>query len=144
MAIKGMAQLRRNVRKQLTLAIPSHAERAMHIATSIIGGYATLMTPVDTSDLINSQYRIVKNEGRRVVAAIGYTARYAAAVHEMSGKLKGQPRADFGVTRAGVAFGGGTGRGNYWDPSGEPQFLSKAGDENLAEIDNAIRRAMLL
>lgn len=144
MAIKGMAQLRRNVRKQLTLAIPSHAERAMHIATSIIGGYATLMTPVDTSNLINSQYRIVKNEGRRVVAAIGYTARYAAAVHEMSGKLKGQPRADFGVTRAGVAFGGGTGRGNYWDPSGEPQFLSKAGDENLAEIDNAVRRAMLL
>ena len=144
MAIKGMAQLRRNVRRQLTLAIPSHAERAMHIATSIIGGYATLMTPVDTSNLINSQYRIVKNEGRRVVAAIGYTARYAAAVHEMSGKLKGQPRADFGVTRAGVAFGGGTGRGNYWDPSGEPQFLSKAGDENLAEIDNAIRGAMLL
>ena len=144
MAIKGMAQLRRNVRKQLTLAIPSHAERAMHVATSIIGGYATLMTPVDTSNLINSQYRIVKNEGRRVVAAIGYTARYAAAVHEMSGKLKGQPRADFGVTREGIAFGGGTGRGNYWDPSGEPRFLSKAGDENLAEIDNAIRRAMLL
>ena len=90
MAIKGMAQLRRNVRKQLTLAIPSHAERAMHIATSIIGGYATLMTPVDATNLINSQYRIVKNEGRRVVAAIGYTARYAAAVHEMSGKLKGE------------------------------------------------------
>lgn len=144
MAIKGMAQVRSNVRKRLTLAIPSHAERAMHIATSIIGGYATLMTPVDTSNLINSQYRIVKNTGTKVVAAIGYTAKYAAAVHEMSGKLMGQPRANFGVTRTGVAFGGGTGRGNYWDPSGEPQFLSKAGDENLAEIDNAIRRAMLL
>ena len=144
MAIKGMAQLRRNVRKQLTLAIPSHAERAMHIATSIIGGYATLMTPVDTSNLINSQYRIVKNTGTKIVAAIGYTAKYAAAVHEMSGKLKGQPRAHFGVTKAGVAFGGGTERGNYWDPDAEPQFLRKAGDENLSEIDQAVERAMKL
>ena len=132
MAIKGMAQLRRNVRKQLTLAIPSHAERAMHIATSIIGGYATLMTPVDTSNLINSQYRIVKNEGRRVVAAIGYTARYAAAVHEKPGTLRG----------AGVARP--SGRGNYWDPDAEPQFLSKAGDENMDEIDAAITKAMTI
>lgn len=144
MAIKGMAQVRTNLRKQLTLAIPSDAEKAMHVATSIIGGYATLMTPVDTSNLINSQYRIVKNTGTKVVAAIGYTAKYAAAVHGMSGKLKGQPRANFGVTRAGVAFGGGTGRGNYWDPSGEPQFLSKAGDENMDEIDAAITKAMKL
>lgn len=132
MAIKGMAQLRRNVRKQLTLAIPSHAERAMHIATSIIGGYATLMTPVDTSNLINSQYRIVKNEGRRVVAAIGYTARYAAAVHEKPGTLRGA-----GVPRA-------SGRGNYWDPDAEPQFLSKAGDKNLNEVDAAITKAMTI
>ena len=132
MAIKGMAQLRRNVRQQLTLAIPSHAERAMHIATSIIGGYATLMTPVDTSNLINSQYRIVKNEGRRVVAAIGYTARYAAAVHAKPGTLRG----------AGVARP--SGRGNYWDPDAEPRFLSKAGDENLSEIDAAITKAMTI
>ena len=80
MAIKGMAQVRKNLRKQLTLAIPSDAERAMHVATSIIGGYATLMTPVDTSNLINSQYRIVKNTGTKVIAAIGYTARYVALV----------------------------------------------------------------
>ena len=132
MAIKGMAQVRSNVRKQLTLAIPSHAERAMHIATSIIGGYATLMTPVDTSNLINSQYRIVKNTGTKVVAAIGYTAKYAAAVHEKPGTLRGA-----GVPRA-------SGRGNYWDPDAEPKFLSKAGDENLAEIDQAVERAMKL
>ncbi len=130
MAIKGMAQVRKNLRQQLTFAIPSHAEKAMHVATSIIGGYATLMTPVDTSNLINSQYRIVKNTGTKVIAAIGYTAKYAAAVHEKPGTLRGA-----GVMRP-------SGRGEFWNPSGEPMFLSKAGDENLAEIDNAIRRAM--
>ena len=132
MAIKGMAQVRANLRKQLTLAIPSDAEKAMHVATSIIGGYATLMTPVDTSNLINSQYRIVKNTGTKVVAAIGYTVRYAAAVHEKPGTLRGT-----GVMRP-------SGRGNYWDPDAEPQFLSKAGDDNLSEIDQAIERAMKL
>ena len=130
MAIKGMAQVRTNLRKQLTLAIPSDAEKAMHVATSIIGGYATLMTPVDTSNLINSQYRIVKNTGTKVIAAIGYTARYAAAVHEKPGTLRGA-----GVMRP-------SGRGNYWDPDAEPQFLSKAGDDNLSEIDQAVERAM--
>ena len=132
MAIKGMAQVRKNLRQQLTLAIPSDAERAMHIATSIIGGYATLMTPVDTSNLINSQYRIVKNTGTKVVAAIGYTAKYAAAVHEKPGTLRGA-----GVMRP-------SGRGNYWDPDAEPQFLRKAGDDNLSEIDQAVERAMKL
>ena len=132
MAIKGMVQVRSNVRRQLTLAIPSHAERAMHIATSIIGGYATLMTPVDTSNLINSQYRIVKNTGTKVIAAIGYTAKYAAAVHEKPGTLRGA-----GVMRP-------SGRGNYWDPDAEPKFLSKAGNENLNEIDQAVERAMKL
>ena len=132
MAIKGMAQVRTNLRKQLTLAIPSDAEKAMHIATSIIGGYATLMTPVDTSNLINSQYRIVKNTGTKVIAAIGYTAKYAAAVHAKPGTLRGK-----GIMRS-------SGRGNYWDPDAEPQFLSKAGDENMDEIDQAVERAMKL
>ena len=132
MAIKGMAQVRTNLRKQLTLAIPSDAEKAMHVATSIIGGYASLMTPVDTSNLINSQYRIVKNTGTKVVAAIGYTAKYAAAVHANPGTLRGK-----GIIRP-------SGRGNYWDPDAEPQFLSKAGDDNLSEIDQAVERAMKL
>ena len=132
MAIKGMAQVRTNLRKQLTLAIPSAAEKAMHVASSIIGGYASLMTPVDTSNLINSQYRIVKNTGTKVIAAIGYTAKYAAAVHAKPGTLRGA-----GVMRP-------SGRGNYWDPDAEPQFLSKAGDDNLSEIDQAVERAMKL
>lgn len=130
MAIKGMAQVRTNLRKQLTLAIPSDAEKAMHVATSIIGGYATLMTPVDTSNLINSQYRIVKNTGTKVIAAIGYTAKYAAAVHEKPGTLRGA-----GVMRP-------SGRGAFWSPDAEPEFLSKAGNENLSEIDQAVERAM--
>lgn len=128
MAIKGMAQVRKNIRHTLTKVIPENGVKAMHVATSIIGGYATLMTPVDKGVLRDSQYRTVTVKGSAIVAVIGYTAKYAAAVHDKTGKLKGQPRRN--------------GRGNYWDPDAEPKFLSKAGDDNLDEIDAAVLREM--
>lgn len=90
-------------------------------------------TPVDTGNLKASAYT---RKGRKGVE-IGYTAAYAAAVHEMLGKLKGQPRADFGATAEGVGFGGGSGKGTYWE-SGEPQFLQKAID--AVDVVGIVRR----
>ena len=128
MAIKGLEEVRRNMRRTLHNVVPAKAEKAVTIAASIIGGYATLMTPVHFGTLRNSQYRQITTENGKVVAAIGYTVKYAAAVHAMKGKLQGKPRPD--------------GRGNYWGPSGEPKFLTKAGDNHTQEIDQAVRRAM--
>ena len=128
--IKGYKKVRIGLENALNKKIPQNAERAAHVAGSIIGGYASLMTPVDTSNLINSQYRTVTKEGKRVVAAIGYTAKYAAAVHNAPGTLKGKPRR--------------TGRGSYWDPDAEPKFLEKAATENMNEINAAVMKAMKL
>lgn len=128
--IKGYKKVRVALEDALKKKIPQNAERAAHVAGSIIGGYASLMTPVDTSNLINSQYRTVTKEGKRVVAAIGYTAKYAAAVHNAKGTLKGKPRR--------------TGRGDYWDPDAEPGFLEKAAIENMDEINAAVMKAMKL
>ena len=142
MAIKGLRGVRANIKRELGRNVNEKAARAMNVAGSIIGGYATLMTPVDTSTLVNSQYRRVIVEGSTVIAAIGYTAKYAKWVHNSPGTLKGQPRAHFGKTRAGQEFGGGSGKGNYWSPNAEPQFLTKAGDDNKAEIDTAVFEVM--
>lgn len=128
MAIKGMKQVQQRMQRQLTGVIPQKAERAVTVAASIIGGHATLMTPIDTSVLVNSQYRTITTKKGRVHAAIGYTARYAAAVHEASGRGKGKPREN--------------GNGLYWSPDGEPKFLEKAGDNHKAEIDHAVYEAM--
>lgn len=106
------------------------SRRAETAATRIamaIEAYSMALTPVDTGTMINSIGRQIQPLGDRVTGTVYYGAQYAKWVHEMPGKLKGQPRADFGTTRAGVAFGGGTGVGNYWDPNAEPQFLLKAG-----------------
>lgn len=118
------------------------AERGVTAALITGQAFASMLTPVDTSFLINSQYRTVKVSGGRVIGAVGYTALYAAAVHAMSGKLKGQPRGHFGKTKDGLEFGGGTGNGRYWDPSAEPGFLTKGFDENKEAVDQAFIGAM--
>ncbi len=61
-------------------------------------------------------------DGGKISVIVGYKAKYALNVHEMTKMtLKGKPRADFGKTKAGVSFGGGTGKGKYWDPQGKAQ-----------------------
>jgi hypothetical protein len=43
---------------------------------------ASVLTPIDTSTLLNSQYRKVEQDGPRIVGTVGYTADYALAVHD--------------------------------------------------------------
>jgi hypothetical protein len=43
---------------------------------------ASVLTPIDTSTLLNSQYRKVEADGSRIVGTVGYTAEYARAVHD--------------------------------------------------------------
>ena len=103
---------------QFVDAMEIKAQRGMTQALILGASEAASMTPIDTSTLINSQFKDVRKEGTAIVGTVGYTAEYALAVHEASGKRKGQPRE--------------SGRGNYWDPDAEPKFLAK-GFENAAD-----------
>ena len=116
-------------------------DAAVYAVLSEGGALAQTMVPIDTGTLANSQYapEIEHKEGQ-TLGTIGYTAAYAGAVHEMPGTLKGQPRAHFGVTREGVAFGGGSGVGNYWDPDAEPQFLTKGFKQLEPQIPAILER----
>lgn len=137
----------KNVRKNLaalTNQITGPKSQKVITQALIIGGmYADLITPQDTGNLLRSRFREVTAKGNGWIGRYGYTAAYAAAVHGASGKLKGQPRAHFGKTRAGVSFGGGTGVGNYWDPNGEPEFLTKGFErDGLDAIRQVIIKGM--
>lgn len=112
------------------------SERAVYNVLQAGAAYSDMLTPVDTSNLINSRYapQIQRSDGK-VSGTVGYTAEYAAAVHNMSGKLKGQPREAFG--KAG--FGGGTGNGTYWSPDAEPKFLEKGFEMVKPEIPAILR-----
>lgn len=47
---------------------------------------ASVLTPIDTSTLLNSQYRKVEPDGTRIVGTVGYTAEYALPVHDPDNK----------------------------------------------------------
>lgn len=99
---------------------------------------ASALTPIDTSNLINSQYRRVERSGSRWTGKVGYTADYAAWVHEMPGTLKSRPRSGVdsfvaykGTSEERTAFASNT--GNFWDPDAEPKFLLKGFERDGAE-----------
>jgi len=145
MPVKGLEAAKRQTKAIIERIKGPLSERTVTEILIIGAGYASLLTPVDTSLLINSQYRLVENTGNGIKGQVGYTAAYAAAVNAASGKLKGKPRAHFGVTSKGVPFGGGTGVGVYWAPAGEPDFLRKGFErDGKADIAAAVLRGMKL
>lgn len=142
MPVRGSSEVRRNMRR-VTRHITQELTPTVVKEVLIIGeGYAAALTPIDTSNLINSGFRTVTNTATGTVGVVGYTADYAIYVHEASGKLKGEPRSsvDSFSTRDGrTAFSSNS--GNFWDPDAEPQFLTKGFErDGLPEIEAHIKR----
>lgn len=135
MPVKGLKEVRQQLKKTFGNIAGPLTEKALTEVLITAAGFAATMTPIDTSNLINSQYRKITAYGTRVVGAIGYTAAYAAAVHDAKGTLKGTntPRSKSDPSR-----------GNFWDPDGEPEFLRKAFEDSdaRAAIDAVIKRGM--
>lgn len=58
------------------------AAAAITKALVIGASEASVLTPIDTGTLINSQFRHVSREGPRILGRVGYTAAYALPVHD--------------------------------------------------------------
>ncbi|MBK0162138.1 HK97 gp10 family phage protein [Klebsiella sp. S69] len=150
--VRGIRQAKANLDRIIKGVQGRKVVRALQSAMMLIGTRAAYYTPIDTSTLINSQFREIDAGGVLITGRIVYSANYAAYVHEASGKLKGQPRAHFGVTsnrsefdpQKPKEFGGGTGKGNYWDPHGEPQFLTKGANDERDNVDAVMRKELSL
>lgn len=67
---------------QFTAKVEQRGARAMTQALILGASEASVLTPIDTSTLLNSQYRDVKQEGSAVLGRVGYTAAYAIPVHD--------------------------------------------------------------
>lgn len=108
------------------------AERGMLAALIAGASNAAARTPRENSVLINSQFERVDTKLDRVVGTVGYTAEYALAVHEAAGKLLG-----LNVPRP-------SGKGVYWGPSGEPEFLRKGFEDAEPTIRGIVTGALRL
>lgn len=67
---------------QFLAAVEQKAARGVTQALILGASEASVMTPVDTSTLLNSQFRSVAKEGSKIVGTVGYTAEYAKYVHD--------------------------------------------------------------
>ena len=128
--IKGVKAAQRRLDAVVEDVRTRKAVRAIKSAMFIIGAESALMTPMDTGILVNSQFQETMINGTRITGRIGYSANYAVYVHNASGIMKGLPRPN--------------NRGNYWDPSGEPKFLTKAAEKTRRQVDDIIRKEMKL
>jgi hypothetical protein len=127
MAVRGIKQVKNNMRRLHAEIQGRRTEAAVYAVLSQGGAAAATMTPVDTSTLINSHFVEIKADGNKVTGRNGYSAEYAAAVHSAPGVLKGQERHG--------------NQGQYWDPNGEPHFLTAGFDQIAADVPRILRNA---
>ena len=73
---------------QFLSAVEQKAARGVTQALILGASEASVMTPVDTSTLINSQFRSVAKDGSKIVGTVGYTAEYAKYVHDPNVKQR--------------------------------------------------------
>lgn len=129
--VSGLNQVLKNLNKEIK-QIEGDTRAGLSKSGLFIKSEAVERAPVEFGNLRNSAFSQLSSmsfRGNQSVT-IGFTADYAAYVHEAPMKLKGQPRAK----RSGIKAGSGV----YWQ-GGENKFLEKAVKLNIREIVDIIK-----
>lgn len=118
--VKGIAKAKANLTKLIGDIQGRKAVRAIYKALYIGGAQASLYTPIDTSTLINSQFRDVNVSGKMLTGRVGYSANYAVYVHDPSVKQ------------------------NFRRSTARKEFLKLGFEESRSQIDKAVADEMKL
>ncbi|HDU2645751.1 TPA: HK97 gp10 family phage protein [Yersinia enterocolitica] len=118
--VKGIREAKANLNRLINDIQGRKAVRAMTKALIIGASQAALYTPIDTSTLINSQFRDISANGTRLTGRVGYSANYAIYVHDPNVKQ---------VFRRTMA---------------EKEFLTKGFADSKQAIEKAIMEEMKL
>lgn len=118
--VKGIQQAQQNLDRLIGDIQGRKMVRALQSALIIGSSQASLYTPIDTSTLINSQYREIEVSGTRLTGRVGYTANYAVFVHD--------PNVPQTFRRA----------------TAQKEFLTKGFEDTRDLIDRTIKKEMSL
>lgn len=80
--VKGISQAKKRLNDIINDVQERKVVRAIQSALIIGSSQAALYTPIDTSTLLNSQFRDITVNGNRVTGRVGYSANYAMYVHD--------------------------------------------------------------
>lgn len=99
--------------------VERRAARGVSQALILGSSEASVLTPIgDTSNLLNSQFRLVEQRGNEIVGTVGYTADYALPVHDPAVKQV------------------------FHRASAEKEFLRKGFERQRGNIDAAMKAAL--
>lgn len=118
--VTGIREAQVNLNKLIGDIQGRKAVRAIQSALLIGGAQAALYTPIDTSTLINSQYRDISVNGMLITGRVGYSANYAVYVHDPSIPQK------------------------FRRATAQKEFLTKGFDDEREQIDAAVYKEMSL
>ncbi|HGH3375157.1 HK97 gp10 family phage protein [Kluyvera intermedia] len=80
--VRGIREAKANLNRIIQDVRGRKVVRALQSALIIGSSQAARYTPIDTSMLLNSQYREINASGTRVTGRVGYSANYAVYVHD--------------------------------------------------------------
>ncbi|WP_338575378.1 HK97 gp10 family phage protein [Erwinia billingiae] len=118
--VKGIRQAQQNLDRIIGDIQGRKVVRALQSALIIGSSQAALYTPINTSTLINSQYRELEVSGTRLTGRVGYSANYAVFVHD--------PNVPQTFRRA----------------TAQKEFLTKGFEDTRDLIDRTIKKEMSL
>lgn len=118
--VRGIREAKANLNRIIHDVQGRKVVRAIQSALVIGSSQAALYTPIDTSTLLNSQFRELYVNGTKVTGRVGYSANYAIYVHD--------PNVPQTFRRA----------------TAQKEFLTKGFEDMKDAIDRAIKREMSL
>ncbi|EPN1620163.1 HK97 gp10 family phage protein [Cronobacter dublinensis] len=118
--VRGIAQAKANLDALINDVQGRKVVRAVQSALLIGGAQAALYTPIDTSTLLNSQFREIDANGTKVTGRVGYSANYAVYVHD--------PNVPQTFRRA----------------TARKEFLTKGFEDTREQIDRVMKQEMSL
>ncbi|WP_159282204.1 HK97 gp10 family phage protein [Rahnella variigena] len=118
--VKGVSKAVKNLDSIVNTITGKKVVRALQSAMIIGSSRAALYTPIDTSYLLNSQFREIVVNGTRFTGRVGYTANYAAYVHDPANVQ------------------------TFRRPTAEKEFLTKGFEDERGLIDKTVAQEMSL
>ncbi|POP43363.1 hypothetical protein CHU32_09795 [Superficieibacter electus] len=118
--VRGVQQVSKNINRILGDIQGRRVIRALQSAMLIGSVRAALYTPIDTSALINSQFREITTNGAVVTGRVGYSTSYAVYVHDPANPQR------------------------FRRSTAKKEFLTAGFEEERSAIDEAVRRELSL
>lgn len=116
--VRGISQAKVKLNRLIEDITGHKVARAIQSALIIGSSQAALYTPIDTSTLINSQFREIMIKGVLVTGRVGYSANYALSVHDPNVKQK------------------------FRRSTAEKEFLRKGFDDMRGQIDAVVHKEL--